>query len=337
MIDGGIDLKKGFGILILGPIGLVARKFVVFLRGFPKYLESFSFQTSRDYNPQDIMRLILKFELNEKLSTRFVEPYSDYVEQLQIDSSEDRIIEALSLKIPEKKFNATKWIRNASTEEGTEYLLYRYGDLNQIPPFSLLFANWCLGLNLKNNPDMLVSLILMGEKLGRVTIWDNPRKVAFFSLQRKESLEEISRRYFLSLWSSGKERIGPPIKTREVIIGVQPNKTELKKPFKIDQVVSDGLLKVEDKLVNLHKKVIYLQKKLDEFSISELLIRLESIESKLASVESESPTLNHSDSQVIDTQSQKRLKDVIYRLEAIASRLEVLDNRIEKISSKEKE
>ena len=327
MIDEGIDPKIGLGILITGPLGLTERKFVVFLRGFPSNLEAISFQTSGNYNPQDIVRLILKYELNEELSTSFVEPHYDYVEQLQIDASEDKVEEALSLKIPKKKFHTPDWIRDASTQDDSQYILFSYGELNQVPPFSLLFASWCKALDV--NKDTLVSLTIIGKQSGRVAIWDNQRKVAFFTIVEKESLEEIARKYYLSLWSSGEEKVGPPIKTREVVVGPKKSQPSLKD--QADTVSSDQ----SDMIAQLHKKLVDIQEQLREFSLSELLIRIEAIESQLTLQKDASQSLRHSESQVIDSQSQLRLKEVIARLEGIANKLEELEARIQQIQKME--
>jgi hypothetical protein len=336
MIDEGLDPKTGFGILMLGTKGLTERKFVVILRGSPQHLKALAFQTVGKYNPQDIIRLIIKYELDEVLSTRFVEPLSDYVEQIQIDSSDDKVTEALALKIPKRKFRAPDWIRDATAKEDSEYLLFKYGELNQVPPFSLLFVSWCLGLDLyKTTPDLLIAMTILGDNTRRAAIWDPQRNVAFFAILKNEPLEEIFQRYFLSLWISGKEKISPPIKTREVIIGSSETTTEQKKEIESDKSDKDSLAK--DEFFQLQKTISHIQQRLDELQISELLIRLENIETRLVLDKEGASVMRHSDSHAIDSQSQERLREVISRLEALANRLEELDNRIHRISSKNME
>ena len=338
MIDEGLDPKTGFGILLLGPKGLTEEKFVVLLRGFPQHLEASAFQTSGKYNPQDVIRLIIKYELNEELSTRFIEPLSDYVEQIRIDSSDDRVTEALALKIPKKKFHAPDWIRDATAKEDSEFLLFKYGELNQVPPFSLLFASWCLGLDLhKANPNLLIAMTLSGDSTRRTAIWDSNRNVALFAILKNESLEDIFQRYFLSLWVSGKEKVSPPIRTREVIVGPPKTETTETQRVETDQSDKDENAKTKDEFSKLQKKIDHIQKRLNEVSISELLIRLENIEAQLTLHKSDSSIIQESEFRVINPQSQERLKDVISRLEVIATRLEELDDRIQQISSKYKE
>jgi hypothetical protein len=322
MIDEGLEPTTGMGIIILGQKGLTERKLVVFLRGFPEHQEVLTFQTSKGYNPQDIIRLILKYELNEVLSTQFIEPDSNYTEQLKTDTLEEKVLEALTLRIPKKKFHAPTWIRDSSNQEDSEYLLYRYGDQNQIPPFSLLFTSWFLGLDYD---DVLISMILREKESCRSAIWDTNRGIAFFAIFRNESLEEIARKYLLSLWSLEGEKIGPPIKTREVIIESRKLSTMSEEDSRTDQAVYEPSIKADDTLPDLEQKIAQIRERLDEISIPQFLMRLENVEAELSSLRNEFP--------LIDSQMQERLNGVLVRLEAMVKRLEELDERIEQISS----
>lgn len=331
MIDEGLDPTSGLGIVILGSQGLTERKFVVLLRGCSQHLEALAFQITSGYNPQDIIRLIIKYELNEELSTTFIEPFLDYIEQLRYDSSEGDIVEALSLSIPKGKFNLPEWIRDASMHEDSQNLLFRYGELKQVPPFALLFASWCLGLDSqKSIRNRIVSMTLIGEKSKRIAMWDGPRGISSFAIYKTLLFEEIARKYFLALWSSGQEKLSPPVKTREVIVSPGKKVTKEKEDIPPDQYD----MKTHADFVELKDTIDHIRQKLDEFSISELLIRLEDIESQLSTQTDVAPTLHRDETRIIDPQIHERLKVVIARLEEIARRLEELETRIGRISSK---
>jgi hypothetical protein len=287
MADRAMDAPGRTGIFILGEPGLESSKLVVVLsddehaRGRVKLVTTIWL---RDYSPHDIIRLVLKYLLGEKLSPEFEEPHLDYIEQLRIDAIEWEAAEVLSLSIPGRKFNTSIWIKQAIEQPEEEYsIALRCGKLRQIPAFALLFSRWLIDLPIFEDLNLgVAAAILRKEDSVELAIWDNPRELATFAILLDRDIEDITRKFLVPAWFERGDRIHPPIRTREVVVSKPGGIIEgVKKSFSLAEPVRPMISDEEKRAAqNLTKLVDDLRERMEKFPVEEIIERLEVIESQ---------------------------------------------------------
>jgi hypothetical protein len=287
MADRAMDAPGRTGNFILGEPGLESSKLVVVLsddehaRGRVKLVTTIWL---RDYSPHDIIRLVLKYLLGEKLSPEFEEPHLDYIEQLRIDAIEWEAAEVLSLSIPGRKFNTSIWIKQAIEQPEEEYsIALRCGKLRQIPAFALLFSRWLIDLPIFEDLNLgVAAAILRKEDSVELAIWDNPRELATFAILLDRDIEDITRKFLVPAWFERGDRIHPPIRTREVVVSKPGGIIEgVKKSFSLAEPVRPMISDEEKRAAqNLTKLVDDLRERMEKFPVEEIIERLEVIESQ---------------------------------------------------------
>jgi hypothetical protein len=287
MADRAMDAPGRTGIFILGEPGLESSKLVVLLsddehaRGRVKLVTTIWL---RDYSPHDIIRLVLKYLLREKLSPEFEEPNLDYIEQLRIDAIEWEAAEVLSLSIPGRKFNTSIWIKQAIEQPEEEYsIALRCGKLRQIPAFALLFSRWLIDLPIFEDLNLgVAAAIFRKEDNVELAIWDNPRELATFAILMDSDLEDITRKFLVPAWFERGDRIHPPVRTREVVVSKPGGIIEgVKKSFSLSEPVKPMISDEEKRAAqSLTKLVDDLRARMEKFPVEEIIERLEVIENQ---------------------------------------------------------
>ena len=287
MADRAMDAPGRTGVFILGEPGLESSKLVVVLSDDERAHGRVKLVTTiwlRDYSPHDIIRLVLKYLLGEKLSSEFEEPRLDYIEQLRIDAIEWEAAEVLSLSIPGRKFNTSIWIKQAIEQPEEEYsIALRCGKLRQIPAFALLFSRWLIDLPIFEDLNLgVAAAILRKEDSIELAIWDNPRELATFAILLDRDLEDITRKFLVPAWFERGDRIHPPIRTREVVVSKPGGIIEgVKKSFSLAESVEPMISDEEKRAAqNLTKLVDDLRERMEKFPVEEIIERLEIIENQ---------------------------------------------------------
>ena len=287
MADRAMDAPGRTGVFILGEPGLESSKLVVVLSDDERAHGRVKLVTTiwlRDYSPHDIIRLVLKYLLGEKLSSEFEEPRLDYIEQLRIDAIEWEAAEVLSLSIPGRKFNTSIWIKQAIEQPEEEYsIALRCGKLRQIPAFALLFSRWLIDLPMFEDLNLgVAAAIFRKEDSIELAIWDNPRELATFAILLDRDLEDITRKFLVPAWFERGDRIHPPIRTREVVVSKPGGIIEgVKKSFSLAESVEPMISDEEKRAAqNLTKLVDDLRERMEKFPVEEIIERLEIIENQ---------------------------------------------------------
>jgi hypothetical protein len=287
MADRAMDAPGRTGVFILGEPGLESSKLVVVLSDDERAHGRVKLVTTiwlRDYSPHDIIRLVLKYLLGEKLSSEFEEPRLDYIEQLRIDAIEWEAAEVLSLSIPGRKFNTSIWIKQAVEQPEEEYsIALRCGKLRQIPAFALLFSRWLIDLPMFEDLNLgVAAAIFRKEDSIELAIWDNPRELATFAILLDRDLEDITRKFLVPAWFERGDRIHPPIRTREVVVSKPGGIIEgVKKSFSLAESVEPMISDEEKRAAqNLTKLVDDLRERMEKFPVEEIIERLEIIENQ---------------------------------------------------------
>ncbi|MHA2083969.1 MAG: hypothetical protein ACXAEB_02160 [Candidatus Thorarchaeota archaeon] len=344
--------ESGTGILIVGEQGLVSRKFIVLLLDAKesgiKQPSVVSFW-SKDYSPHDLIRLILKHGLGRALSTDFKEPDLDYIEHLKVDSSEGKVREAFSVKIPKGRFNPSSWIQKCLEDEtdDSDEVLFRYGKLQKIPVFSLLYSSWFNSFDLLEQQKRGVASILIVRKNQiEVVLWDRPRNIATFIVFSGTDLEKITSNYLLPMWALPTDRMDPPVRTRDVVVSLasdSPKDTKKAKKVK-DQppsTVSSSILDID----RLEEPIRAIRKILDNVSVDELLSRIESVERGIGDLQR---LIDKNETQRLESKSPglserpetdailSRLRDVVDSMENLSVRLSDLEKRVQKVQKVKK-
>ncbi len=288
MADRAMDAPGRTGIFILGEPGLESSKLVVVLSDDARAPGRAKLATTiwlRDYTPQDIIRLVLKYLLGEKLSPEFEEPNLDYIEQLRIDAIEWEAAEVLSLSIPGRKFNTSIWIKQAVQQPEDEYqIALRCGKLRQIPAFALLFSRWLIDLPVFEDLNLgVATAIFRKEDLVELAIWDNSRELATFAILLDTDLEDITRKFIVPAWFERGDRIHPPARTREVIVskprgGIMEG---VKQSFSLTEPVRP-IVSEEERIAAeaLTKLVDDLRIRMEKFPVEDIIERLELVENQ---------------------------------------------------------
>jgi hypothetical protein len=287
MADRAMDAPGRTGIFILGEPGLESSKLIVVLSDDERARGRVKLATTiwlRDYSPHEIIRLVLKYLLREKLSAEFEEPNLDYIEQLRVDAIEWDAAEVLSLTIPGRKFNTSIWIKQAIEQPEEEYsIALRCGKLRQIPAFALLFSRWLIDLPIFEDLNLgVAAAIFRKEDSVELAIWDNPRELATFAILLDTELEDITRKYVVPAWFERGDRIHPPTRTREVVVSKPAGIIEgVKKSFSLTEPVKPMISDEERKAAHaLTKLVDDLRVRMEKFPVEEIMERLEIIENQ---------------------------------------------------------
>ncbi|MHA2117513.1 MAG: hypothetical protein ACW98J_01225, partial [Candidatus Thorarchaeota archaeon] len=325
---------------ILGEPGLESSKLVVVLSDDERAPGRAKIVTTiwlRDYTPQDIIRLVLKFLLGEKLSPEFEEPNLDYIEQLRIDAIEWEAAEVLSLSIPGRKFNTSIWIKQAVQHPEDEYqIALRCGKLRQIPAFALLFSRWLIDLPAFEDLNLgVAAAIFRKEDLVELAIWDNPRELATFAILLDTDLEDITRKFIVPAWFERGDRIHPPARTREVIVskprgGIMEG---VRQSFSLTEPVRP-IVSEEERIAAeaLTKLVDDLRIRMEKFPVEDIIERLELVENQAqilaAQQKSEMMTGDFGgDEGAAVGMLRNKLGHMLDRLEELSSRLEKIEER----------
>ncbi len=324
-LDRGLDQVGETGIAILGMPGLSAEKLVILVRKSKNDTMNAVAFRSKDYNPLEIIRIILKFEFNRSLSSEFEEPPLDYLESLKDDANERFVTELLALQIPSGKNLTRSWIHDAVKDESTDsgIILMKHGKLRISPAIGLLFSNWITSItDVKQHSKLIAACLVMRTKTTEGFFWDGPRKTVSMCIYKGNDLEDYSRKVLLPLWALPTERIRPPLRTREVLISGDDSKDE--SPIRQDTDESD---KVSP---DLAKSLESISSVIDAIDINNLQNRLERIEHIFDAIEIEKPKPSVSNR----TQIESRLNETVDRLESLITRLSKLEKRINAIQKK---
>lgn len=350
MSDRAMDAPRRYGLVVLGERGLTKSKFSVFLsdqKGSPsggKHVAAFWFQ---EYTPHDIVRFVIRYGLGESLSAEFDEPNLDYVEQLKTDFSDKKVREGICLQIPKDKFDPANWVKKSMrrTDDTEGEVLFRSDKLKQIPAFALLYSRWLQDLNLFQSMKQAVSCCLfVREEETEVAIWDLPRRIATFAVFSSEPLEEITRKYLLPAWLAKGQRIEPPTRTREVVVGLPDSDTAEDAPSRESvrtETETTVPVRIEASAIgDLASQIESLEKRLDKVPVEQLLGRLESTEArarKLVEAFSElqrtrtSAVSHEPRNKATQEHAQKSLKEILNRLEELGSKLEEIEKRASRV------
>ncbi|MBD3406402.1 MAG: hypothetical protein GF411_09850 [Candidatus Lokiarchaeota archaeon] len=328
MIDRGMDLVNKTGLIIVGSQGIISEKLAILFtddKKKPNRKLAIAFRLE-GYTPQDIGRLISKYELEIPLMSEFHEPNIDYIEQLKIDVGNGYVTDAFALSMPRGKINPTKWIQE-SLEEKSDDVIFRTNKLEMSPIFALLFSSWILDFKayqeLKKG---IIAAVFMQESHNEMIIWDSSRKYAIFAVINDISLEEITHRYLLSSWLSTKEKMKPPSKTKEVVLETETVDTPTR------PIVSAKRDKTSTKEHVIQERIDAISTKIEKLEAAEMSRRLGIIEKNLeelkASEEShDAISLSPDITTMIDV-FRKRIDSVVMRLERLVERLDDTERRL---------
>ncbi len=340
MADRAMDAPGRTGIFILGEPGLDSPKLVVVLSDDPRAPGRAKLVTTiwlRDYTPHDLIRLVLKYLLREQLSPVFEEPNLDYIEQLRIDAIEWEAAEAISLSIPGRKFNTSIWIKQAIQHPDDDYqIALRFGKLRQIPAFALLFSRWLIDLPIfEDLNNGIAAAIFRKEDSVELAIWDNPRELATFAVLLDTDVEDITRKFLVPAWFESGDRIQPPIRTREVVVG-KPSRSiveGVKQSFSLKEppmpVISEEERRAAEALTKL---VDDLRTRMEKFPVEDIIQRLEMVENQSQilgeHLSSEMMTGEFSgDESIAVGMLQNKLGHMLDKLEELTERIENIEKR----------
>jgi hypothetical protein len=340
MADRAMDAPGRTGIFILGEPGLESSKLVVVLSDDDRAPGRAKLVTTiwlRDYTPQDLIRLVLKYLLGEKISPEFEEPNLDYIEQLRIDAIEWEAAEVLSLSIPGRKFNTSIWIKQAVQQPDDEYsIALRCGKLRQIPAFALLFSRWLIDLPVFEDLNLgVAAAIFRKEDMVELAIWDNPRELATFAILLDTDLEDITRKFLVPAWFERGDRIHPPARTREVIVskprgGIMEG---VRQSFSLMEPVRPIASEEERRAAEaLTKLVDDLRIRMEKFPVEDIIERLDLVENQAQILaeqqKSEMMTGDFGgDEGAAVGMLRNKLGHMLDRLEELSSRLEKIEER----------
>ncbi|MFX0108207.1 MAG: hypothetical protein ACFE7R_07980 [Candidatus Hodarchaeota archaeon] len=327
MIDRAMLDTGRIGFFILGSQGLEKEKFVIILRDDSEpelnKKQAVAFW-SRDYTPLDLACLISKYCLSEDFKSSYEEPNIDYIEQLKIDASDNKLKEAICLSIPKAKFNTSKWIKSAIENSKDSGVIYQYGKLRDTPAFGLLFSRWFTDLELQRSMrDPVAALVLAKEKVIEVSVWDMPRRIALFLVFKKEGVDEITRRLLLPAWAAPKEKIEYISK----ITSAAADSSQVVLPA--DETDNDV-----EPTVKIEKAIKLLEKRMDTIPIDTLFQRLGALEQEIETlVKQLDSSAEPSEGSATMTLLRNRLNATVERLEKLSDRLGELESRVAHFTS----
>ena len=302
-------------IFIIGSKGSAASKFVaiVFRQQDSQSLIAFQIQKT---SPHDIIRFLLQNALGKKVSQQFEEPNLDYVEKLRVDASEGEVDEMTVLSLPKKQAKISEWMKEALLSPSSESIEIQHGTSNTIPKFAALVTRWLTGLELfKSTSSVIAAFVFIGQQSMDTCFWDQPQRIAAFTIFSHKNLESLSRNYLIPLWVVPGESVETPKPAREVTIEPRKVGVSSKKPSSTERYEKPILTSTVDA----------------EKTLANLSRRLDSLESKLRSstTGSEVSVKDHGTLDVL----QSKLSENIERIESFSKRLNDLEKRIRKIRS----
>ncbi|MHA3963583.1 MAG: hypothetical protein AM325_008575 [Candidatus Thorarchaeota archaeon SMTZ1-45] len=302
-------------ILIIGPKGLTAKKFVAMVFGPQDSQCLVAFQTQK-ISPYEIMDFLIQNALGEKLSGFFEEPNLDYVEQLRLDASEGELAEMTVLSLPKKQMKISEWMKEVLLSPSSDSIEAQHGKSNKIPKFAALVTRWLTGLELfKNTSNGIASLVFWGPNIIDACFWDQPQRISAFIIFNHNNLDLLTTKYLTPLWIAAGESNATIQPTREVT--VEPRKVS----------VSTTKQSTTEK----YERSIALSKSDLDSIITDLTKRLDSLESHLRSSipASEMVEKNRGTMDVLHS----RLLDNIERIESLSKRLFEIEKRLKRIQT----
>ncbi|MHA1770245.1 MAG: hypothetical protein ACTSYL_01820 [Candidatus Thorarchaeota archaeon] len=306
-----ISERKGI-LLLLGPPGIKAEKFVTFIDTTDPENACDIIWWSRAQTPTDIIRLISQY-FNERATTPSTEePSLDYVEQMRSDVIDGELECAVAVKIPKKPTETGAVVAKAKGHTESEAIPLVKGDLSSLIPLSRIFSRWIAQLKLFNKmQEGLGACISIGTDDVQIALWDAPRSLAIFATQSPPVLSQIAHKYLSSLWTDVRDQSSATPKSKTA----QPSGGSSK--------ILTVLTKLEDKLEKADVKG--LQKKLLDFEE-----RIDRLEERAAerSVSSDSDTPS-------DKETPQKIRQLVSRLEEVAERLDRLEENLRDIINKE--
>ena len=292
-------------LVIIGPKGLHSDKFVAMVSGKQDSQSLIAFRITKT-TPHEISQFLLKNALEKTVSKTFEEPNLDYIEQLRIDASEDRVKEMTVLSLPKKQVKMSEWMKEVLLSPSSESVEAQHGVSKQIPTLAALITRWLTGLELfKGTSNGIASLVFVGKKTMDVCLWDQPQRLVTFSIFMHDNLETLSKNYLTPLWVVPGERIESQRPDREVTV-------ESRKASETQPSSTSPGRRILPSTEDTEEVLEYLSK------------RLEQIESNL------DISTSDIDRTTMDA-LQSRLAENIERIETLSKRLGDLEKRLQKL------
>ncbi|MFW9805345.1 MAG: hypothetical protein ACFFFK_01290 [Candidatus Thorarchaeota archaeon] len=302
-------------IVMIGPKGLVADKFVSILYGNRGSQSMIAFQIEKT-SPHEITRFLLQNTLGKGMSQSFEEPNLDYIEQIRMDSSKGDVEEMIVLTLPKKQVKLSDWMKEALLSPSSEIIEVQFESSNKISKFAALITRWLTGLELfKNIPSGIAAIAFLSKNTIEACLWDQPQRKAVFSIFKDNRLEAFSSNYLTPLWLVPGESVETPKHVREVTVEDRTSSTRIENQAKPESSVTTISKSTQDAKTQL----------------SVILKRLDSIESRIKS-SAASSDISLKDSGTMDV-LQNRLAESIERIESLSKRLVELEKRLRKIPS----
>ncbi|MDF1537523.1 MAG: hypothetical protein P1Q69_01290 [Candidatus Thorarchaeota archaeon] len=324
LVDRGLNTAGDAGIVILGEQGLDNDKFVLVFRvesdegNIFRYVSAFWI---RKYNPHEILRLFLKYELGQELSGTFSEPAIDYVEYLREQVSMNRCPEVFSLRIPENWKTSHAWINDILKARSNETTLLRHNPTNRSIPLGLLMSNWISEINTTLKIKNPVAACLFQRTSGLESFfWDGPGKIATVAIFEDSDVESLSMNLILPLWVTSKEPIYPPSKTKE---GIAREETDSLVP---SEAISSKMKELPPEYKIILSKAEDLMESVD---VDDTFRRIERIEGVVGELEHMSTKEIKKPSSTRANQMESQLRKALDRLDQLVSSLDELEERIE--------
>ncbi|MFX1483350.1 MAG: hypothetical protein ACFFCP_09195 [Promethearchaeota archaeon] len=304
-------------IALIGSKGLTERKFsaIIFNESNAQYLVALQ---ANEQSPQEIFRIIIQHVLATGVTKEFEEPNLDYVEQLKMDASDGLLKDMLVVSLPKERKLMSDWIKTAFQKDSPD-VKFRHGTSRDISVFSALLTRWVSSLELfRATKSAIAALVFVKEDVVDFTLWDSPMRIAVFARLVDASLEEVSRKYLLPLWTAPEDEVKPTLQRKEVVL-------ESRTGFETKHTPPDKKMVQIDEL---RRNIESLARRINQLSISKLEKRLEALETQ---VQTKSDSSGHEKGSFDALQS--RLSENIDRIDLISKRLIELEKRIRKIDS----
>lgn len=326
IIDRRIKESGDAGIIIYGEQGLTNEKMVISFEvshEAESVVRTLSAFRISGYSPQDIVRLVLKYEFGRELSGDRIEPGVDYIEYLRNESSIDRTLEGFSIRIPASWPSPRTWIQEVLMESEGDTILLRQGKISDCASLSILLSNWVAEMveNLLIRDPIAACLFIRGGKTEGF-FWDGPRDIMTTALLSGSDLEKMAIHILTPLWADSADIMPSVTRTKEVVVG------------DFAGIEEEGQYP-EDRISPQEKRLLAkIDRVLGDVDILDTLKRIERIESILSELERlgnrpveevQTPKSNHLDS---------RIKEALERFEALNERLATLEKRIQAIVPK---
>lgn len=306
---------ENMAIVMIGPKGLVANKFVSIIYGDKGSQSMIAFQIEKT-SPHEITKFLLQNALGKGATLSFEEPNLDYIEQIRMDAAKGDVEELIALTLPKKQVKLSDWMKEALLSPSSESIEIQFESSNRISKFASLITRWLTGLELfKGIPAGIAAIAFLSKNTIEVCLWDQPQRKAVFSIFKGNQLETFSSNYLTPLWLVPGESIKMPKLVREVTVEDRTSSERMEKQSKPESSVTTISKSTKDA----------------ESQLAAISKRLDSIESQIkSSTASSDVTLK--DSGTMDV-LQNRLAESIERIESLSKRLVELEKRLRKIPS----